>query len=97
MHIVAHRPHAWFLAEEDGTLFLDVHCSSGAAGYTVLARLTAVEVADYTAAGDASLDRLATAIQDHGPDSFAQRDVGPEINRRFHATVMAWNAAQSPS
>ncbi len=94
MRIVAHRPQAWFLGEEDGALYLDVNCSSGPAGYTVLARLTPAEAADYASRGDASLDRLAQAIQDHGPASFAERDVGREINERFHATVMAWRATR---
>ena len=94
MRIVAHRPQLWFLAEEDGALFLDVNCSNGPAGFSVLARLTPTEAADYAAIGDASLDRLAQAIQDHGPDSFGERDVGREIGERFHATVMAWLAVQ---
>ena len=94
MRIVAHRPQLWFLAEEDGALFLDVNCSHGPAGFSVLARLTPAEAADYASGGDASLDRLAQAIQDHGPDSFGERDVGREIGARFHATVMAWLAAQ---
>ena len=94
MRIVAHRPQRWFLAEEDGALFLDANCSNGPAAFSVLARLTPAEAADYASAGDASLDRLAQAIQDHGPDSFGERDVGRELGARFHATVMAWLAEQ---
>ena len=71
-----------------------LNCSNGPAGFSVLERLTSAEAADYAAAGDASLDRLAQAIQDHGPDSFRERDVGRGIGARFHATVMAWLAAQ---
>ncbi len=94
MRVVAHRPQLWFLAEEDGALFLDVNCSNGPAGFSVLARLTPEEAGDYAAAGDASLDRLADAIQNHGPDSFGERDVGGEIGQRFNAAVTAWLAAQ---
>ena len=94
MRIVAHRPSAWFLAEDDGDLLLDVNCNSGPAGFSVLARLTPAERAEHAARGDAALDALAGRIQHAGPPAFAQRDVGREIGERFHACVMAWLAAR---
>ena len=96
MKILAHRPHAWFLAEDDdGALLLDVNCSSGPAGYSLLARLTAGERANRAARGDAALDALAQHLQDTGPAAFAQRDVGRPTSERFHACVMAWHAARN--
>ncbi len=67
-------------------LFLDADCNSGVAGHPVLARLTSTEAADDAAVGD--------AIQNHGPASFAERDVGPDGGQRFHAAVTTWIAAQ---
>ena len=95
MRIVAHRPAAWFLAEDDdGALLLDVHCSHGAADFSVLARLTPDERADHAARGDAALDALAERIQDTGPRAFAERDAGRPASARFNACAMAWLAAR---
>jgi hypothetical protein len=94
MRILAHRPSAWFLAEDDGGLLLDVNCSNGPAGYSVPARLTPEERADHAARANAALDALADRIQDAGPPAFAQRDVGPATGERFRACVMARLAAQ---
>lgn len=53
MKVVDHEPHAWFLFEEGDSIFLDVNCDHGAAGYSVMIELSAEEALRYVLNGRA--------------------------------------------
>ena len=94
MRIIGHRPQAWFLAEDEGHLFLDVNCNSGIVGFSLLTQLTAAERAAWTEGGDGFLDTLAEQMQNAGPRIVATRGAGEPWSTRFNETVNAWLAAQ---
>jgi hypothetical protein len=76
MHVVDHEPQAWFLFKEEDALLLDVNCSHGPAGYSVMLQLSAEEEAEYSKKGRAYLSWLAQAVQDTGPGrGYQLRDV----------------------
>jgi len=94
MRIIGRRPQAWFLAEDEGRLFLDVNCNSGVVGLSLLTQLTRAERAAWTTGGDAFLDRLPDQMQNAGPQIVATRGAGEPWLSRFDETVSAWLAAQ---
>jgi len=67
MDVVGHEPHSWFLLREGDDLFLDVNCSEGAYGFTVLLPLSAAERDAFEKRGRAALTELAAAVQDSAP------------------------------
>lgn len=62
-----HRPHAWFLLEDDGALFLDAACTHSFLDYSVLIALDDQEVRGFETRGRAFLDQLAREIHDSAP------------------------------
>jgi hypothetical protein len=90
MRIVDYQASSWFLAEEDGALFLDVNCSNGPVGFSLLTRLTDDERDRIAREGRGATDAIARHLQDHATASFAERNLGPEWQARLNAAVSAW-------
>lgn len=68
MHYVDHEPGAWFLVEQQGTLYLDARYSySAVIDDSALIRLDDAEVAEYRAGGHDYLSRLAERIHNSAP------------------------------
>ncbi|GAB1508431.1 hypothetical protein JCM33774_04720 [Actinophytocola sp. KF-1] len=95
MHYVDHEPGAWFLVEQQGTLYLDARYSySAVIDDSVLIRLDESEVAAYRAGGHDYLSDLARRIHDSGPyreeSPYHRRDLfrGPD-GKEFRAAVSA--------
>ena len=98
MKVLDHEPQAWFLFGADQALLLDVNCSHGPAGYTVLIRLHPEEASEYSQKGHAYLSQLAQAVQDAGPGSvYQQRDLSASYAQASLAAVHEWRAAQPGS
>ncbi|TKC87700.1 hypothetical protein FAZ69_15520 [Trinickia terrae] len=96
MNIIDHEPHMWFLAEENGTLYLDAACSHGAVGYNFLIELSSQELAEYHSQGHDYLNRLAEDIHNSAPalvNSFSKykgRKLAPELSERFNVALRNW-------
>jgi hypothetical protein len=89
--VLDHAPHAWFLFGAQDEVYLDIHCSHGAAGYSVLVPLDAQETRAWQDEGRTFLDRLAQAVQDAGPGSpYQSRDVGAQFAVATSAALAAW-------
>ncbi len=95
MHYVDHEPGAWFLVEQQGTLYLDARYSySAVVDDSALVRLDESELAAYRAGGHDYLSELATRIHDSGPyqqeSPYHRRDLyrGPD-GKEFRAAVSA--------
>jgi hypothetical protein len=104
MKVVDQEPHAWFLLEDDGALYLDVHCSHSAIDYSVLIALDPAERSAYESGGHAYLDQLAYGIHYSAPgvrgsaSPFKDRNlaVGPGgESRRANAAIEGWRADQA--
>ncbi|HEX4419348.1 MAG TPA: hypothetical protein VH165_15660 [Kofleriaceae bacterium] len=94
MRIVDHQPSSWFLAEEDGALFLDVNCSQGPSGFSLLTRLTDDERVRIVREGRSATDAIARHLEHHATTLFAERDLGPDWQARLSAAVTDWQAAK---
>ena len=94
MRVKDHERHSWFLFEQGDALLLDVNCSHGPAGYSVMLRLNAEEESEYSRGGHAFLSRLAQAVQDSGPGgAYQSRDVSAAYGRESLAAVNDWREA----
>lgn len=99
MRVLDHQPQAWFLLEEDATLYLDVSCEHSSVGYGVLIALNDPERAAYAAHGRAYLDQLADSISYSAPGVIGNASpykgrnltIGPgDESRRAAAAITSW-------
>lgn len=103
MKVLDHEPHAWFLLEDEGALYLDAHCSFSVFDYSVLIALDAEETSAYRAQGRPYLDELAERIHNSAPAAavstspYRSRDLktGPSAERAS-AAIIAWRSKPSP-
>lgn len=93
MHVVAEETWSWMLLAAGERLFLSVVCGTVAI-YTVDLELTAAEIAEYRAAGDAAVARLAAAVH-YSPTRFRDRRFA-DLDRLpgYEAAIAAWRAAR---
>jgi hypothetical protein len=95
MHVADYEPQLWFLFQEGEELFLDIHCSHNAAGYSILLQLDPEESDAYAREGRAFLDRLAREVQESGPQSALQRrDVTLKFGKACQQAFTDWQATQ---
>lgn len=93
MHVLDHAPQAWFLLGEAERLLLDVNCSHGPVGYSVLLALTPEETAAYARDGAVYLTRLAQAVQEAGPGSaYQRRDLSATLGAAVVAAIQRWRS-----
>lgn len=99
MKVIDHEPHAWFLLEEEGALFLDANCSHSAFGYDFMIQMTREEVAAYRGQGRSYVTALAQRIQDSAPilerstSVYKGRDVAQRYSDKVTHAILAWRAA----
>jgi hypothetical protein len=102
--VLDHEPSAWFLLEEDGTLYLDAHCSHGPVDYDVLVALNPMEASAYKNEGRAYLDQLAYDIHYSAPGAIGSTSPFKSRNlavgqggekKRVLVAVEAWRAGRS--
>jgi hypothetical protein len=67
MEVLDHARAAWYLLADGDALLLDVNCSHGAIGYSVLIELDEVERARWEHEGRAHLDTLSHQIHFSAP------------------------------
>ena len=93
MRIVDYEPHLWFLAEEDGSLFLDANCNHSFVGYSFMIQLSLNEMAEYKRKGRDYLNWLAQNIQDSAPilaasnSIYKGRDVSAIYSKKLHLAL----------
>ncbi len=95
MEIVAHRPQAWFLAREFGSLFLDAVCSRPPASRSVLLRLTEEEAARFECEGEEFIDALAARIRLEGFVAAESRNLPRTWHDRLDAAARTWCASRN--
>jgi hypothetical protein len=91
--VLDHEPHAWFLIEDEGTLYLDAYCSLSVFDYSVLIALDADETSAYRAEGRPYLDALAERIHNSAPA--AASSTSPYRSRNLSVGLSAENARAS--
>ena len=100
MKVIDHQPGSWFLLGDDDRLFLDVNCSHGVFGYSVLIELNTAERDDYRSLGRGSLDGLAERINDSAPGAresgsvYAGRDLSRDRGENVSRAVAEWKASR---
>jgi hypothetical protein len=89
LHVVDHHPAAWFLLRggehepPGGEYYLDVNCDRGAAGFSVLVKLSEAEREEYRALGRVFIEYLAARIAywaDHYRDRDLSAGLGAEVS-----------------
>jgi hypothetical protein len=91
MNVLAHEPHAWFLLDKDGRLFLDVNCSYSAFSYPILIELLPSEVAEYQAHGVTAINALANAVQFSGLSKEMQaRNLSKLFGEEVMSAIELW-------
>jgi hypothetical protein len=51
MNVIDHQPHAWYLLEDNGVLFIDAACSHSFVDYSVLIELDKQELQNFESDG----------------------------------------------
>lgn len=96
MIVLDHQPHAWFLLDLEGQIYLDVHCSHSAFDYSVLIAMNEDELKQYRSKGRAYLDKLAEDIHYSAPGArgsasiYRTRDVTSELGDLVTAAIAEW-------
>lgn len=96
MEVIDREPHAWFLVRDGNALLLEVRCSHGAADYSVVLELSALERRRYDRRGHAYLDELAYAIHYSAPNVrgntsvYAHRLLEPHRRQAVSDTILTW-------
>jgi hypothetical protein len=93
MQVIDHAKGFWYLLEENGSYYLDIHCSQGFASFSILIQLTDKESKDYQTGGKAFIDELASSI-DCGNTA---RHIKGETEERATAAIYTWLGLKNPS
>ncbi len=93
MQVVAEETWSWMLFAAGERLLLSVVCGTVAI-YTLDLELNAAEVAEYRAAGNAAVARLAAAVQDSPKRFWDRRFADLDRLPGYDAAVAAWRAAR---
>jgi hypothetical protein len=94
MKVIDRAPHAWYLVENEGRLFLDVACSQSAVDYSVLIELDRSERSEFEKRGHDYLNELAAAIAYSAPGAqgsqspYAARNVDDQWGRQVSVAIM---------
>ena len=92
MDVIAHRPHAWFLMEDEGDLYLDINCDHGAVGFSMLLRLTPEEALEVRGGSDSAVDRLATRFQNQAIAVFLTRNLSAPWQQKAGSAIERWKS-----
>jgi hypothetical protein len=97
VHVVDQAPAAWYLLADGDGLFLDVNCSHGAFGYSVLIELDQSERTRWAELGRGYLDTLSQAVQDSAPlvdatSPYRARDLTSTRSNEVSDAVRRWRA-----
>lgn len=92
MQVVDHEPHAWFLLHDGARSYLDVNCSDGPVGYSVLLELAEDEQRALGEGGHGYLDDLAAAVAQRVRSPYRDRDLTRVRGREVTEAVAAWRS-----
>jgi len=79
LDVIDHCPGEWFLLREGENHYLDARCDVGAAGFSLLIRLSEAEYEEYRGLGRVFTTYLAAKIS-HSPHSYADRDLSSSLS-----------------
>ena len=98
LHVREFRPRAWFLLgdlERDGEdYYLDVACSRGPVGFSLLVKLSDEERGEYHEVGRVYLDYLAAKISGQ-PDRYRNRDLTRELGDGVTGTIVKFKESRT--
>jgi hypothetical protein len=95
MKVIDYESWSWFLLEEAGTYYLDVHTSSSFVSWSTVIRLTSEETNEYRASGHHYITKLASDIQYYSQDErVTSRNIHGEIGEQVHAAIMSWKMSK---
>lgn len=80
--------------EEEGDLYLDVNCSHGAVGFSIMLRLTADEAAVVRSGGKEAVDVLAVQIRDHATMISPTRNLSSVWQQKSLEAIRHWRSKQ---
>ncbi|GAA1831680.1 hypothetical protein GCM10009772_06740 [Pseudonocardia alni subsp. carboxydivorans] len=92
MQVVDQEPHAWFLLRDDAGTYLDVNCSHGPVGYSVLLELDDDERRALDEGGRSYLDDLAATVAYRVRSPYRDRDLTRARGHEVTAAVAAWRS-----
>lgn len=62
MHVVSHKPHAWYFLEDGDSHYLDVNCNVSAVGFGLTIKLDENEYREYHGLGEVYIEYLAARV-----------------------------------
>jgi len=86
LDVIDHQPHAWFLLRDGDDHYLDVNCSHGPVGFSLLVKLSAAEHEEYRALGRVFIDYLAARVAYWWSD-YKERDLGSSLQAEVSDAV----------
>ncbi len=92
MQVVDHEPRAWFLLRDGAGTYLDVNCSHGPVGYSVLLELDDDERRALDEGGRGYLDGLAAVVAHRVRSTYRDRDLTHSRGHEVTAAVAAWRS-----
>ncbi|RBO82657.1 hypothetical protein [Marinomonas aquiplantarum] len=95
MNVVEHSPAAWFLLEQDDEYYIDVNCSSGLVGFSVLVQLNGSEKTNYKNQGVEFINGLAEVIADKAELNHPRNIKNNELLNIVHESIMSWKQLQT--
>ncbi len=101
MKILDHQPQHWFLAEENGKLFLDAQCDHSFVGYSFMIELSPIEAAEYDKNGRDYLSLLADRIHNSVPileashSVYKGRDVSKQYSEKLLTAIDFWHKSKA--
>ncbi|GMM60892.1 hypothetical protein [Novosphingobium pituita] len=100
MNVIDHQPHAWYLLEDNGVLFIDAACSHSFVDYSVLIELDKQELQNFESDGRSFLDQLAYDIHYSAPgvrgsnSPYKSRNLAQLRAEEVSEAVKIWQAAR---
>ena len=95
MNVVEHSPAAWFLLEQDDEYYIDVNCSSGLMGFSVLVQLNGSEKTNYKNQGVEFINGLAEVIANKAELNHPRNIKNKELLNIVDESIMSWKQLQT--
>jgi hypothetical protein len=95
VNVVEHSPAAWFLLEQDDEYYIDVNCSSGLMGFSVLVQLNGSEKTNYKNQGVEFINGLAEVIANKAELNHPRNIKNKELLNIVDESIMSWKQLQT--
>jgi hypothetical protein len=89
MRVIDHSESSWYLLEEKGSYYFDVHCTHSFVSFSILIQLNSEEYKEYHALGKVFLEYFAAKIN-YLSKEYQPRHIQGDVLARPYETIMAW-------